>query len=325
LRVRTPRLFIDSLTNGYSEPIRKGFAFLGAAGSVDPSDRVCIKPNLTYPVFRRGVMTSPEALEALIAYLKEFTNHITICESDSGGYNPFSMDEVFARTGLLSLAKRYGVRVVNLSHEPSRAIVCRTATRKLNVPVPTLLLDQTDLFITVPVPKMHLNTIVSIAIKNQWGVIQEPALRLKLHPYFKYVIHSVNRALPRSIAVVDGKYGLNRSGPMVGDAVELNWLIVSDNLFYCDLLVTDLMGLELHQIPYLRHILQQEGITSLDGAVLNTSPAPFRSARFYLRRLWTDYPGLMAFKSRFLAYLGYESVLAKPLHWLLYRFREPFY
>jgi hypothetical protein len=47
--------------------------------------------------------------------------------------------------------------------------------------------------------------------------------------------------------------------------------------------------------------------------------------RFCLHRSWTDYPGLLAFHSRALAYLGYESPLAKPLHRLLYRFREPFY
>jgi hypothetical protein len=34
---------------------------------------------------------------------------------------------------------------------------------------------------------------------------------------------------------------------------------------------------------------------------------------------------VLTFNSRFLAYVGYESPLAKPLHWLLYLFREPFY
>jgi hypothetical protein len=51
----------------------------------------------------------------------------------------------------------------------------------------------------------------------------------------------------------------------------------------------------------------------------------FANAGFYLRRAWTDYPGVLTFNSRALAYLGYESPLAKPLHWLLYQFRQPFY
>jgi uncharacterized protein (DUF362 family) len=271
------------------------------------------------------VMTNPEALEALVVYLKNYTDRITICESDSGGYNRFSMDEVFRATGISDLARRYGIRVVNMSYEPSRTVSVRAGLRHLSVPLPTLLLDETDLFITVPVPKVHVNTVVSIAIKNQWGVIQVPAVRLKLHPYFKEVIYQVNKSMPRSFAFVDGKYALTRSGPLRGDSVEWNWAMVTDSIFYADLIVTDLMGLPARGIPYLDYIFRREGIRSLDEVRFNTDHRRFRKEPLHLRREWTDYPGLMTFNSRLLAYIGYESALARPLHWLLYRFREPFF
>lgn len=270
-------------------------------------------------------MTNPEAVEALVVYLKNFTDNIVICESDSGGYNPFSMDEVFATTGLAEMAKRYGIRVVNMSKAPSRNIAFRYHLKNFSIPLPTLLLDETDLFITMPVPKVHSNTGVSICMKNQWGVIQQPELRLRLHPYFDEVVYQLNKALPKSIAVVDGKYGLTRSGPMRGDVLELGWIVVGDNIFYVDYLVTELMGLDYRRVPHLRHAFSKEGIRSLDHAALNTDPSPFVNGQFYLKRVWTDYPGVFTFNSRALAYLGYESILARPLHWLLYRFREPFY
>lgn len=319
------KLFIGALTGGYFQAIVEGFDFLSDSVKIRPMDRVAIKPNLTFPEFRRGVMTNPEAVEALIVYLKNFTDKVTICESDSGGYNRFSMDEVFAKTGIAEFARRHGVRVVNMSYTPARDITFRRWGRRFSVPLPTMLLDETDIFITMPVPKVHSNTIVSLALKNQWGVIQQPSQRLKLHPYFKEVIYAVNKALPPSYAVVDGRYGLNRSGPLRGDAVELNWLLASNNLFYTDLAVSYLMGFDYRRIPYLRWILGKEGITSLDGVNVNQDLSRFRSFDFSLKREWTDYPGVMTFNSRFLAYVGYESFLAKPLHWLLYRFREPFY
>lgn len=319
------RVFLHSLDCGYEVCLRKGFAFLGDSGRIDPSDKVVIKPNLTFPVFRRGVMTSPEAVEALVLYLKNFTDNITICESDSGGYNRFSMDEVFTATGLKAMAKRYGVRIVNMSHMPSRPIHFRHRLRKFAVPLPTFLLEDTDFFITMPVPKVHCNTGVSIALKNQWGVIQQPKLRLKLHPYFNEVIYQVNKVLPRSVAVVDGKYGLTRSGPLRGDVLVLNWILVGDNIFCVDYVVTQLMGLDYRRIPHLNHILRKEGITSLEKLTFNADYRQFVNNNFYLERQWTDYPGLLTFNSRLLAYVGYESLLAKPLHWLLYRFREPFY
>ncbi len=318
------RIYIENIGDRYDDPLERGFKYLGAGGRLRSSDRIIIKPNLTFPTFRKGVMTSVEAVESLVRYLRDYTNHITICESDSGGYNRFSMDEVFRAVGLTEVARKYDARIINLSHQPSRNIRVRTPLRRLSVPLPAEMLDGSDLFITMPVPKVHANTKVSIALKNQWGVIQQPDLRLKLHPYFKQVIYEVNRALPNPIAIVDGRYGLTENGPMRGQPVELNWLMVSDNLYYTDMAVSALIGFNWREISYLRYAFRREGIDSLDGVTCNTDISQF-GVQFRLRRTLTDYPGLFTFHSRTLAYVGYESALARPLHWLLYRVREPFY
>ena len=318
------RIFKTALDGGYGRAIEAGFAFLGDSAKIGLSDRVVIKPNLTFPTFQPGVMTNPEAIEAVILYLKNFTSHISLCESDSGGYNRFSMDEVFRVTGISEIAKRYGVKLVNLSFESSRNITVATRRSEIEVPVPILLLDETDRFITMPVPKVHANTIISVAIKNQWGVIQIPADRLKLHPVFKYVVHAVNKAMPNPIVIVDGRFGLTRNGPMRGDVVDLNWLLMADNLFANDVVVSQLMGFDPLKIPYLRYAMNLEGIRPDDRHVTNELLIA-ETTKFFLSRQWTDYPGLITFKSRPLAYLGYESRLAKPLHKLLYLFREPFY
>jgi uncharacterized protein (DUF362 family) len=320
-----PRVYIAKLSDDYLPAIEGGFDWLRPAVSLKWGDRVAVKPNLTFPLFRKGVMTNPDAIEALVVYLKNFTDKITICESDSGGYNRFSMDEVFARTGIEDLASRLGVRIVNMSRSPSREIRVRHWMKTLSVPLPILLIDESDWLITMPVPKVHLNAIVSISLKNQWGVIQEPAIRLKLHPYFKEVIYEVNKALPKTIAVVDGKYGLTRTGPLKGDCVDLDWILVGNDIFYTDLIVTDLMGLDYRSIPYLRYAFKKEGIHSVENVECNTDFRAFKKEQFYLQRAWTDYPGVLTFNSRLLAYLGYESSAAKPLHRFLYKFREPFY
>ena len=320
-----PRLFISRLDLGYARCMEDGFAFIEANRSIRQGDRIAIKPNLTFPTFRPGVMTNPEAVEALVIYLKGFTDHIVICEADSGGYNRFSMDAVFAATGIAQMAKRYGVQVVNLSMSASKNIRLRHGLKRLSIPLPTLLLDDTDLFVTMPVPKIHCNTGVSLSLKNQWGVIQQPDARLKLHPYFNEVVYQVNKALPPTISVVDGRYGLTRSGPMRGDVVPLNWMVIGNNPFYVDYLVARLMGCDSRSIPHLRHAFKKESVDSLDNAAINVDYEGFVSDQFYLKRVWTDYPGVLTFNSRLLAYLGYESFLAKPLHRLLYLFREPFY
>jgi hypothetical protein len=162
-------------------------------------------------------MTTPACVEALVLALLDYTPHVIVGEADSGGYNPFSMDEVFRSTGLDEIARRTGARLVNLTNQPSRDLRFEERGRELAVPLPVLLLDEVDHVLTVPVPKVHANTGVSMSIKNQWGCIQAPSMRLRLHPYFARVIYEVNRALRVAGSVIDGRYGLNRNGPMRGD------------------------------------------------------------------------------------------------------------
>jgi hypothetical protein len=83
-----------------------------------------------------------------------------------------------------------------------------------------------------------------------------------------------------------------------------------------------MMGFDPARIPHLQHALRREGHCAID---FNRDYQTFVSDQFYLERRWTDLPGLLTFNSRALAYVGYESIFARPLHWLLYRFREPFY
>ncbi len=320
-----PKVFLTDLADGYQAAVRSGLEFLGSAATLRPGDRVTIKPNLTFPVYRPGVMTGIEAIEALLKCLKEAGCRVTVCESDSGGYNRFSMDDVFRATGLCELANRYSARLVNLSKEASRDIQVRVGLRRLSVPLPLAITEETDLFITMPVPKVHANTVLSGAIKNQWGVIQEPSLRLKLHPFFKHVIYAVHQALPKTIVIMDGRYGLNGNGPMRGQATELSWLLASDSVVAADLAMARLLGFDWRRVPHLAFMARRQGGVVWDEIELNTDYRQFQRARFRLEREWTDLAGWCTFHSRLLAWLGYESRLAAPLHRLLYCFREPFY
>jgi len=309
-----PKVFLTDLTIGYRAAVRDGLEFLGNAAALRPGDRVTVKPNLTFPVFRPGVMTGLEAMEAVVQRLKDAGCRVTVCESDSGGYNRFSMDDVFRATGLCELADRYGVRLVNLSREAARDIQVRAGLRRLRVPLPRLLTDQTDLFITMPVPKVHANTVLSGAIKNQWGVIQDPSMRLRLHPFFQHVICALHEALPRTIVIMDGKYGLDRNGPMRGDPVELNWLLASDSVVAADLEMARLVGFDWQRVPHLAFMVRRQRGQVWEEIERDTRQVGLQATRFRLERRWTDFPGWCTFHSRVLAWLGYESRLAAPLH-----------
>lgn len=317
--------YIESLRSGsYLDRVREGLDFVGASGLIGPDTRVFVKPNLTFPSYVPGVMTSPEAVEAAIVALKDYTPHITIGDADSGGYNPFSMDKVYGEIGMYDLGKRHGVDIVNLSDLPRRPLVI-DGSRPLTVPLPALLTEDTDLLVTMPVPKIHMNTGVSLTFKNQWGCIPDPLLRPKLHSRFSRVVLEVNRAVHAGMAIVDGRWGLDVNGPMRGEAVELQWLMVTDDIGAGARLCCELMQVPLEDIRHLRYAEGRGAIPARSDIKLNQELTPFLGPRFHLHRAWTDYPSLFAFRSRTVAYVAYYSPLSSALHKLLYRFREPFY
>lgn len=320
-----PRVFMERLEADYTSVIRRGLAWVDVASKLKWGDTVFIKPNLTFPVYRKGVMTSPACLEAIVLALKDYTDRIIVGEADSGGYNRFSIDAVLQKTGIKDLEGRYGIRVVNLSHLPHRSIEFQYKGLTLEVPLPVMLLEETDLFVSAAVPKIHMNTRLSGAVKNLWGCIPEPSGRLKLHPFLEKVLFEINKSLRSSFAVVDGRYGLNRCGPMEGDAVELNWLMLADNLYTADVACCHLMQIEPSSICYLRYARRQAALPGIEHIIFSQDWRQFIRDKFYLKRRWTDYPGLLAFRSRLVAYVAYRSPAAGLLHRLLYLFRQPFY
>lgn len=320
------RGYIADLGSGeYLQRIREGLGFVGAAQLLGPQSRIFLKPNLTFPTYRPGVMTSPAAVEAAVIALKDYTPNITLGDSDSGGYNPFSMHKVYDEIGMYELGKRYGVDVVNLTDFPRRSVPLAGGRRPLSVDLPILLTDEIDQLITLPVPKIHMNTGVSLTFKNQWGCIPQPKDRLRLHPQFERVVFELNRAIHAKLAIVDGRWGLNVSGPMAGEPVDLNWLLVTDDIGAGARLCCELMQVPLQRASHLCYAEKRGALPPRSEIELNQDLTPFLREAFSLRRRWTDYPGLFAFRSQTLAYLAYFSPLAGLLHRALYLFREPFY
>lgn len=311
--------------SNYLDVIRAGLRFTDFGSAVSRQTRVFVKPNLTFPSYRPGVMTSPAAVEAAIQAIREHCDEVWMGDADSGGYYPFSMDEVYRTTGMIEFAARHGVRVVNLSRLERGPVRVRSRHRLMEFELPRLLTNDIDMLITMPVPKVHLNTGVSLTLKNQWGCIPVPADRLRLHPHFGDVVIAVNQLVKTKWAIIDGRFGLTGSGPLRGVAVELGWVCVTDNYGAGARIACELMGIDLSKIAHLR-LAQSHGLVpELYEIECNDDLARFQGPKFVLRRQLIDWPGYLAFHHPVLAQIAYFSRWSELLHRLLYLFREPFY
>ena len=288
---------------------------------IERDARVAIKPNFTWPLHRPGVTTSPAMIEALVRALISRTRNITIVESD-GGSNAWSADEAFAGHRVPEICRRHGAHAVNLTRYPRENVETEIGGRPVTVELSRLLTRETDVFITMPVPKLHAMTGVSLGFKNQWGCLPD-AKRLRHHADFARKILAINRILKPKLAIFDGTWFLDRSGPLEGDSIRKDLLIASSDAGAGSLVCCELMGIDPRSVAHLRLAIGEGMMPSAIAEVTtNVALEAFKGPAFRLQRSWRQWLSLAAFHSRLATIALYDSPLAKPAHELLYLLSE---
>jgi uncharacterized protein (DUF362 family) len=289
----------------------------GVLARIGADTRVALKPNLTYPVPRPGVTTTPALFAALAEVIRRRTRHLVAVESD-GGYGAWSADEAFEGHGFPAMARDIGFEVVNLSKEASEPIEYRARGGSRTLPLPVRLLHATDLLVSVPVPKVHSMTQVSLALKNQWGCIPDD-MRMRNHHLFEEAVLAIDRRL-RPAVLADGTWFLDDNGPMEGTPVRMDLVIGASDAGSFDRYVSELMGFDWQRVPHLRRAARRDQLPPrLDSIRANAPPAAFRTRTFRLRRTPRNWIALAGFRSRFLTWFGYESWFGRVvLHKVLY-------
>lgn len=320
-----PVVFVDKIaqdSNNLEEQFLRSFNSLPIIDEFNKANAIFIKPNLTYPKFKEGVTTRIEFIENLVAALRQInsTTKIYIGEGE-GGYNSFSMTEALQSMGFYELEKKYqNVKVVNISQIPSKTVELRVEGKPYLINLPELFFDEIDFSITCPVPKVHCMTKISLSFKNQWGCLPD-TMRMKNHYVFNKIIGQVCKVLKFKYAFLDGKYGLDDNGPMMGQAVEVNWFVASNSLGAFDAVVSEMMGFNWRDIGHLRGVANLGFIPDQKEIKVIGDLKPLKR-NFSLKRNFWNYPALLAFNSKQLTHFFYFSSYAKILHDIMYLFRK---
>ena len=279
--------------------------------------RVAVKPNLTFPFHRPGVTTTPEVLRRVVAALVERGNQVFVVESD-GGYGAWDCERALRGHGVHEMCAALGATVVNLSQAPRATLTVRRRRGLLDIPFPRLLLEGIDAFVSVPVPKVHCMTGVSLAMKNQWGLIPDP-MRLEHHHAFDEVVLEINRRLPGATAVVDGTYFLDENGPMDGRPLRKDLVIAAGSIGECDRYLCALMGVDPMDVPHLRHAIGAGFVPArLDEVGFDAEQLRRLSYRAVLNRTPRQTLVRTFFHSRRLTRLMYTSAFGRGLHKVYY-------
>lgn len=311
-----PRVFITEAVADLRQHLHDALTFVQGQQHISSNTRVFLKPNLTYPMPKLGVTTTPEFMAAIIDVFAQYSSHLIVGESD-GGYQGWPAELSFKSHGLPDLCRRYGARLVNLSKEPRTAVPLSLSRGDVTLHLPSLLLDEIDLFVTLPVPKVHQVTVMSGAIKNQWGCIPDN-MRLLFHPYFDEMVLEVNRLVKVRFAFADGSYFLNRGGPMFGDPIRMGLVLASDSIGALDAAICEIMGIDISRVRYLDWARQRGWIPAREQINYSLLPEKFRKQRFDLQLTLRNRVVRWAFDRPWAITLFWDSWFADLFHKLLY-------
>ena len=238
------------------ESVKLAIEKCGGFDDLKPTDHVLIKPNLVawdnlgpYPPW--GVLTTSVIIEGICQALKDFgIEKITIGEGsihckEIGS----STTQIFKKLGYQKLEDKYGVNLVDFNEGNHNKFIINDK-HSLNV---TDKLERCDFFINVPVLKTHVETVVSLGMKNLKGLLNSNSKKFCHHSndLLDSFIFEIAKNFPPSLTIIDGIYS-NERGPLhFGRARRRDLIIASKDIYAADLVGSYVIGYGTDEVKHL--------------------------------------------------------------------------
>lgn len=242
---------------------------LGGIKSCVPSgSRVLLKPNiLSGAAPEKAVTTHPAVVEAVVVLVKE-AGGIPFVGDSPGVGDP---GHAIKGSGIAAVCQKHNVSFANFTDS------CEINTPE-NVIGKKLLLAQavqdTDIIITLPKLKTHVQMVYTGALKNQYGLI--PGLRkgqyhfrLKTRDRLADLMIDINRAVKPVLAIMDAVTAMEGDGPGGGDPKHIGALLASTDVTALDVVACQIIGQKPENVPVIAAAKRQAfGTTHPDNIKL---------------------------------------------------------
>jgi uncharacterized protein (DUF362 family) len=168
------------------------------------AQNIVIKPNMCYYWdYSTGHTTDPNFVGSLIEVIRECISpdvNISIVEADASA---MKCKYAFKMLGFEELARKYNVKLVNLSNEKCEKTTVKVGKQVLDIMVPEVI-KNADLKINVPKIKYSMRKIkITCALKNIFGCNPFPQ-KFVYHSILNEAIVALNKTMKFDLCVFDG-------------------------------------------------------------------------------------------------------------------------
>ncbi len=221
---------------------------------------VLVKPNLVRPnpANPYAVVTDERVLFAVVKLLRE-AGARAVWVGDNPGYG-LSLEAAMRQMGdFKDRLHQRGGELVFFDNEPKVSTHIPEATLFDTVELPQRLMEA-DVYINLPKMKTHMHTLVTLGIKNQYGLVLD-AQRMFFHRNdINIKIVDILKAVRPHLTILDGVYAVQGQAPISGSVVEdMNVILASDDVVALDTVGAHCMGIDAMEVAILR-LARREGL-----------------------------------------------------------------
>ena len=237
--------------------INRGIDLLGGIDLfVKEGDKILLKPNLlASESAEKSVTTHPIVFEAIISILqeiKEKKNIKKISYGDSPGIGKGI--SVAQKSGISEVTEKLNIEYADFDEPVGVSFNEGIKEKSFTIAKPIL---EADTIISLPKLKSHALTIMTGAVKNQFGCIpgfRKAEYHLKLPDFddFSTMLLDLNKLINPKLYIMDGIMAMEGNGPRSGNPKKLNVLLLSSDAIALDYVASQIISFDYNLIPTIK-------------------------------------------------------------------------
>lgn len=253
------KVFVASLSaysKGIKEAILDGFRELGISAAAIEGKRILLKPNLVEPHRQcEHINTHPLVIRgAAEAFLFLGASEVFVAEGDA-----IRRDSLLAleESGLADILNQDKIPFVDLNESSVIKVPNsgnKSGLQSLYLPNE---ISRADIIVSLAKMKTHHWAGVTLSMKNLFGLMPGIVYGWPKNLFHWAGIHEciydINATVKPHFAIVDGIVAMEGDGPIMGDPVQANVMVMGTNLAAVDASCARIMGINPHKIPHLSY------------------------------------------------------------------------
>ncbi len=220
------------------------FSKLNAEEKLKKKKKIFIKPNLFAPErSKTGATVDFDLISYVVDYLNEKKKKVYIGEV---GAHQYDSEKLFRD---MDVYDRFNAEFINLNFTEFEEVSFEIKGKEYSFKLPKILLS-CDGIINMPKYKTHAATLLTMAIKNFYGLLPGKE-KWRGHALgLNETLYNINRLFPSDLVITDAYIAMEGLGPTLGVPVKKNLLFASDSAVAHDMAISQILNVKLEYLKF---------------------------------------------------------------------------